>query len=98
MKLPRRRRSRASNRVKWSKISLVLGGRNHEGTSATTNEGGSRTRRTNKIVAIAEIKTRIGDRTRNHPNTTLPRPHRLTRMSQSLWTSTALGPLREEDA
>src|SRR5712672_1915762 len=62
-KLPKRRRSKALSHVKWSRIFLVLDDRNHEETSATINEGGSRTRRTNRIVAIAEIKTQTGDRT-----------------------------------
>src|SRR5712671_2323342 len=94
----KKRQSRASSRAKWLKTSSVLDDHNHEETNATTNEDGSRTRRTKQIATIEGIKTQTGDKTRNHLNTTLPWPHHPTRMSQSPWTSTVPGPLREEDA
>src|SRR5882672_2782361 len=93
----KRKRFKALSRVKWSKTSSVLDAHNHEETSAMINEGGSRIRRINKIAATAGIKIRTGDRTQNHLNTTLPRPHRLTPMFQFPWISIALGLLREED-
>ena len=94
----KRKRFKALSRVKWSRTSSALDAHNHEGTSATINEGGFRIRRINKIAVTAGIKTQTGDRTRDHPNTTLPRPHRLTLMFQFPWISIALGLLREEDA
>src|SRR5712672_2989716 len=97
-KPPKRKQFKALSRVKWSKTSSALDAHSHEETNATINEGGSKIRRINKIVATAGTKTQTGDRTQNHLNTTPPRPHRLTRMFQFLWTSTALEPLREEDA
>src|SRR5712672_2649942 len=95
-KLLKKKRSRALSHVKWSKTSSALDA-HHEGTSATINEGGSRICRINKITATAETKIRTGDRTRNHPNITLPRPHHLTRIFQFPWISTALGLPQEED-
>src|SRR5712675_478251 len=56
----KKKRFKALSRVKWSKISSALDAHNHEGTSVTINEGGSKIRRINKIAATAEIKTRIG--------------------------------------
>src|SRR5712671_966736 len=98
MKPPRKKPSKVSNRAKWSKTSSAPDDRNPEETSATTNGDGSRIPRTNKIATIEGIKTRIGDRMRDHLNTILPQLPRLTLTSLSPWTLTALGPLREEDA
>src|SRR5712672_1515361 len=98
MKPPRRKPSRVSSRAKWSKISSAPDDRNLEGTSVTTNEDGSRTPRTNRTAIVVGTKIRTGDKTRSHLNTTLPRHHRPTPTSLFLWTSTAPGPLREEDA
>src|SRR5712671_2129923 len=98
MKPPRRKPSKASSRVKWSKTSSALDDRNLEETNVTTNGDGSKTLRTNKTATAGGTKTRTGDRTRDHPNTTLPRLHHPMLTSPSPWTSTALEPLRGEDA
>src|SRR5712671_2119266 len=98
MKPPRRKPSKASSRVKWSKISSALDDRNLEETNVTTNGDGSRIPRTNKTATTGGTKTQTGGRTRDHLNITLPRLHRPTLTSLSPWTSTALGPLRGEDA
>src|SRR5712671_1794298 len=98
MKPLKKKRSKVSSRGKWSRISSAPDDLNNEEINVTINEGGSRTRQVNRIAAIAEIRTRIGDRMRNHPNTIPLRHHRPTRTSQSQWTLTVPGPLREGDA